>query len=67
MQIVINGQPHEFEENLSIEKILLELQIHQDSGVAVALNRTVLSKSRFAATTITDGDQIEIIHATGGG
>jgi sulfur carrier protein len=67
MQIVINGQPHELEESLNIEQILDKLDINRQSGVAVAHNRTVLSKGHFAATTVKDGDQLEIIHATAGG
>ncbi|MFQ5603359.1 MAG: sulfur carrier protein ThiS [bacterium] len=67
LQVVINGQAHQFEEPLSIETLLQQLQISQDHGVAVALNDTIVLKSKFSQTFIKDGDRLEIIHATAGG
>jgi sulfur carrier protein len=35
--------------------------------VAVAINASVVPKSRFGETWIADGDKVEVIHAVGGG
>ncbi len=67
MQVKINGKTYNFEKNLTLEKILKELNIQQDRGIAVALNDQVISRNYFSKTEIKDGDTLEIIHAVAGG
>ena len=35
--------------------------------LAVELNRDIVPRSQHAATVLVEGDQIEIVHAIGGG
>lgn len=67
MKVTINQKLHEFTDQMNIEQILSELKIQQDFGAAVALNNTVISKSKFASTFVSEGDKLEIIHAVAGG
>ena len=67
MKVTINEKCHEFADRVSVDKILSELKIQQDFGTAVALNNTVISKSKFASTFVSEGDKLEIIHAVAGG
>ncbi|MEV4995032.1 sulfur carrier protein ThiS [Streptomyces niveus] len=37
------------------------------SGVAAALNETVVPRGRWSATTLSDGDRVEVLTAVQGG
>lgn len=67
MQLIINGETHNFAPDTTIQEILEELKVRRDHGLAVALNNTVLSKSQFRKTRVNEGDSVEIIHAVAGG
>ncbi len=66
MRIVVNGQPMEVREGLTIEQLLGELRVRRDF-TAVALNREVATRSSYATTILRDGDRLEIVHAMAGG
>ncbi|MDJ0882100.1 MAG: sulfur carrier protein ThiS [Gammaproteobacteria bacterium] len=66
MQVLINGESHQFDNDMTISALL------QQSGlagkrVAVEVNETIVPKSQHAETRVSEGDKIEIIHAIGGG
>ena len=64
--ISVNGDPREVPEGCTLERLLslLDLQNHR---VAVAINRGIVPRARYAASIIEDGDRIEILEAVGGG
>lgn len=66
MKILLNGKDHEFIEKITIEELLLSLQISRD-GIAVAKNDEVIPRSEHSACKISGGDRLEIIRAVGGG
>ncbi len=66
MRIVVNGQPMEVREGLTIADLLGELQIRRES-TAIALNREVATRSSYAARVLRDGDRVEIVHPMAGG
>lgn len=66
MQIILNGEPYQLRQADSVASLLVELQ-HENRRVAVELNREIIPRSRFSSTRLCDGDQIEIVHAIGGG
>ena len=66
MKLRINGEDRHFEEPLSIEALLVKLEI-DIKGTAVELNREVVPRSRHSETFLNDGDHVEIIRMTGGG
>ena len=62
--LYVNGESHEVPTTIS------ELLERLDLGgrkVAVALNRSVVPRSRYAETALRAGDQVEILEAVGGG
>jgi sulfur carrier protein len=62
----LNGESHEEAAPLSVAG-LLERAGLAERRVAVELNGAVVPKSRHATTMIAAGDQVEIVHALGGG
>lgn len=68
MQIRINEELHELPQSaLNIEALLTELGIEERRGVAIAVNKRVIPKSRWSEEEIGEGDHVEIIRATQGG
>lgn len=66
MQLTINGQQRKFEESLTLKTLLMALQLDAER-VAIEHNGDVLLKTNFAATTLKDGDILEIVQFVGGG
>jgi sulfur carrier protein len=64
--ITINGEPREFEADVSITQLLEQLGL---AGRKIALERNgeIVPRSRFKEQTVVDGDRIEIVVAVGGG
>tara|TARA_B100000686_G_scaffold184730_1_gene191571 strand:- start:11606 stop:11761 length:156 start_codon:yes stop_codon:yes gene_type:complete len=51
---------------MNLSKLLEVLKI-QINGVAVAINMEIVSRNKYDATILNDGDEIEIVRAVGGG
>jgi thiamine biosynthesis protein ThiS len=66
MQLTINGESRSFEASLTIAGLLDELGLKQDR-VAVEYNRTLLPRTEWAATSLAEGDVLEIVQFVGGG
>jgi sulfur carrier protein len=66
MLITLNGQPHEVGLHTNIIDLLKQLQL-QNQRLAVEVNKQVIVRSMHAQVTLTEGDQVEIIQAVGGG
>ena len=66
MPITVNGKPMELPAGLTIEGLLAHLKVRREF-TAVALNREVAQRSRYAETKLQDGDKVEIVHPMGGG
>lgn len=68
MQITINQQIKNFDQARLSVLDLVQLEMPQfQSGVAVAINNKVISKSLWADTFCQNGDNLLIITATQGG
>jgi thiamine biosynthesis protein ThiS len=65
-QITVNGQPRAVAENSCVSDLMAELALDARK-VAVELNRTIVPRSEYAATTLRDGDAVEIVSFIGGG
>ncbi len=71
--MTINGSPTELENGTTVLAVvsLWAVEHRKDSskisGIAVARNGDVVSKSNWAATEIISGDAIEILSAASGG
>jgi len=66
MTLQINGQPREFADGITLSALVEQLDLKADR-LAVELNLDIVSRSRWAATTLKDGDKLEIVHFVGGG
>lgn len=66
MTIKLNGDPHQFEQPLSVSALLAGLDIDA-RRVAVELNLTVVKKAAYDSAIVADGDEVEIVNFVGGG
>ena len=62
----VNGTATSVPPNRSVADLVREYSDRQ-TGIAVALNQTVLTRDEWAGTTLTDGDRVEIVSAVQGG
>ena len=65
MRVIVNGEQREIS-SARIDALLCELE-YEGTHFAIALNYDVLPKSRWAATPLKSGDEIEIITPRQGG
>jgi sulfur carrier protein len=66
VKIVVNGQPMDVREGLSVDELLLSVGVTREF-TAVAVNREVTPKSAYASTRLREGDRVEIVRPMGGG
>nr|WP_115967225.1 sulfur carrier protein ThiS [Rhodococcus sp. (in: high G+C Gram-positive bacteria)] len=64
--ITVNGEQHSLAEGLTMRQLLGTLSM-PEKGIAVAVDGTVLPKSRWDVTTVEKGWTIEILTAVQGG
>jgi sulfur carrier protein len=66
IQVTVNGAEHQFERPLVLEELIARLEL-AGKKIAVERNGEIVPKSAHAATQVTDGDELEIVVAVGGG
>lgn len=66
IRIEVNGQTREMAASSSIADLLVEMAL-ADQRVAVECNLEIIPRSQHATTALNTGDQLEIVHAIGGG
>jgi sulfur carrier protein len=66
MQIIVNGNPTEVPESISLAALIERLGLG-DRRLAIELNRELVPRSQFPEQPLAPGDSVEIIHAVGGG
>ena len=64
--ITVNKKKHSFPQSLTLLEMLNQLDIVQN-GIAVAINNTIIQKSKWSQTTLSNTDALLIIKATQGG
>lgn len=62
----LNGEPREVPGGLSVEGLLLHLELHPKL-VVVEHNGEILRRDAYAAAPVRDGDALELVHFVGGG
>ncbi|WP_419919009.1 sulfur carrier protein ThiS [Candidatus Poriferisocius sp.] len=62
MIVVINGEARELPEGCTVGVLAPTRR-----GVAVAVNRVVVPRSRWGEALLADGDRVEILEAAQGG
>jgi thiamine biosynthesis protein ThiS len=66
VKLTINGKEKEVHSSTTVTELVKELAVTAPN-IAVALNCQVIPKSQYPSTPVKEGDQIEIVHAVGGG
>jgi sulfur carrier protein len=62
----VNGRPREVDASTTLGA-LVDAQVPDRRGVAVALDGEVVSRAAWDTTTLTDGTHVEIVGAVQGG
>ena len=65
MKITINGQ-EQTSGPITLAQLIEQLGMKQDR-VAVELNRDIVPRTKWAETSLAEGDRLEIVHFVGGG
>ena len=66
MRILLNGEQRDIPDHLKMAD-LIELLELADQRVAVEVNEALVPRSSFEQHQLNPNDQVEIIHAVGGG
>lgn len=64
--LTVNGEPREVESTTTLAQVVTALSA-APTGVAAALNETVVPRSAWTATELRAGDRVEILTAVQGG
>ncbi|MEV0437470.1 sulfur carrier protein ThiS [Streptomyces spectabilis] len=64
--ISVNGEAHDVAAGTTLDAVVAELTA-APSGVAAALNETVVPRAQWATTALRDGDRVEVLTAVQGG
>ena len=66
MKLKINGENIEVLRSATVKELLDELKI-EPGRVAVEVNLSIIKKSDYENTRLSDGDNVEIVNFVGGG
>jgi sulfur carrier protein len=67
IRVTINGETQVLPENAASVAVLVRSLGFEGKRVAVERNGEIVPKSRYDATSLADGDTLEIVRAVGGG
>ncbi|HUH42835.1 MAG: sulfur carrier protein ThiS [Sulfurimonas sp.] len=66
MKLVINGEIKEFEEKITLEKLLDALEL-KDKVMAAAVNMEIVKQHSWDSHQLCDMDKVELLDFVGGG
>ena len=66
MKIVLNGEELEAPDGISVAALIEQLGL-ADKRLALERNREIVPRSQYAEVVLRPADEIEIVHAIGGG
>jgi thiazole synthase len=66
IDVTINGEPHQIAGPLTVEALLIKLEI-DPKKVAIERNLEIVPKSTYRDVKVDQGDILEIVHFIGGG
>jgi len=66
MKLRINGVDRQLQDSLTLGELVEQLEMKPDR-VAVERNGEIVRREQWAATSLADGDRLEIVHFVGGG
>jgi sulfur carrier protein len=66
MKIRLNGEEREIPDTSTAEDLVALLEL-TGQRLAMEVNRDIVPRSQYAQHILHEGDQVEIVHAIGGG
>ncbi|MEU6216163.1 sulfur carrier protein ThiS [Streptomyces sp. NPDC047022] len=66
MNISVNGEPRRVAPGIALDTVVRTLTAAH-SGVAAALNETVVPRGQWSSTSLSEGDRVEVLTAVQGG
>lgn len=66
IQLTINGQAEQFDNPINVAQLIDHLSL-QGKRIAIERNGEIVPRSQFTDQILTDGDQLEVVIAVGGG
>jgi thiamine biosynthesis protein ThiS len=66
LRILVNGEPQEVEENISLPELVAALNLKAEQ-IAIELNHNVVRRAHWDDTLLQANDKVEIVHFVGGG
>jgi thiamine biosynthesis protein ThiS len=66
MQIQLNGKSRDIPDNSSAEDLVKLLEL-TGKRLAMEVNLEIVPRTTYAQRLLQEGDQVEIVHAIGGG
>ncbi|MEV7992447.1 sulfur carrier protein ThiS [Streptomyces sp. NPDC086077] len=66
MIISVNGEPRRITDGTALDTLVRTLTA-APSGVAAALNETVVPRAQWPVTPLSEGDRVEVLTAVQGG
>ena len=66
VNLLVNGQPRETADQITIRRLLDELAL-PSRGIAVEVNEQIVPRQRHAEYELQEGDRLEIVSLVGGG
>ncbi|NGO13035.1 sulfur carrier protein ThiS [Streptomyces sp. HC44] len=66
MNVFVNGERQEIAADTALDTLVASLTT-APSGVAAALNETVVPRAQWPSTSLSEGDRVEVLTAVQGG
>lgn len=66
MQVYINDEAHTLENAITLAALAEQLKL-DTRKVAMEVNLTIIPRSQYAQTLLSEGDKVEIVQFIGGG
>ena len=66
MKILLNGTHHELLDNSTARDLVEQLGL-ADKRLAIEVNREIIPRTTYSEHMLRNNDQVEIVHAIGGG
>ena len=67
MNIIVNQNPEEVKDNISVSELLTHFKMEEKQGIAIAIGMQIIPQSEWDTTIIDENETINIITASQGG
>ncbi len=67
MNIIVNQNPHDVKDNISVSELLSHFRMEEKQGIAIAVGMRIIPQQEWETTIIKENETINIITASQGG